>query len=134
MDKVASVGWIGLAIGIPVIFVLIGSVVFSIFGIARPVAAMTKAMEKLAAGDFDVVLPGLARGDEVGGMARAVETFKIKAIERARHEAEHKDAETRAMAAERKAEMHRLADRFEAAIADVVNAVTTASTELEGSA
>jgi methyl-accepting chemotaxis protein len=133
-EKIEAAGWIGLAIGVSVILVLIGSVVFSIFGIARPIAAMTKAMEKLGAGDFEVVLPGLSRSDEVGGMARAVELFKVKAVERARDEAAHKDAEARAVAAERKAEMHKLADTFEAAIADVVTTVSTASGALEAAA
>ena len=48
---------------------------------------------KLAAGDFDVVLPGLGRKDEIGAMADAVEQFKVKAIERARREAEQEEAE-----------------------------------------
>jgi methyl-accepting chemotaxis protein len=45
---------------------------------------MTSAMRALAAGDFDVVLPGLGRQDEIGDVAAAVETFKAKAVEKAR--------------------------------------------------
>src|ERR1700736_1325047 len=37
--------------------------------ISRPVVAMSKAMHELAAGNFEVQLPGLARRDEVGQMA-----------------------------------------------------------------
>src|SRR3954449_11753001 len=44
--------------------------------ISQPVVAMTKAMRELAVGNFDVQLPGLGRGDEVGQMARAIEEFK----------------------------------------------------------
>jgi len=133
-EKIESAGQVGLAIGLPVVFVLIGSVVFSIFGVARPIAAMTRAMQKLAAGDFDVVLPGLGRGDEIGGMAHAVEAFKLKAVERARQEADMQEAARRTQAAARKVEMQKLADVFEAAIANVVDTVSTASSELESAA
>jgi len=125
---------LGLAIGLPVILVLIGSAVFSMFAVARPIAAMTAAMQNLASGNFDVVLPGLGRGDEIGGMAHAVEMFKVKAIERARTEAEEKEAEARAHAAERKADLQRFANTFEAEIAGVVETVSSASTRLEGAA
>jgi methyl-accepting chemotaxis protein len=45
---------------------------------------MTSAMRNLASGNFDVVLPGVDRRDEIGEMARAVEAFKVNAAERAR--------------------------------------------------
>jgi methyl-accepting chemotaxis protein len=127
-------GWMVPALGAAVVLVLIGSVVFCMLDIARPIAAMTAAMKNLASGHFDVILPGLKRRDEIGGMAQAVEAFKVKAIERAHLEAEHKEAETRAAAAARKAEMQRLADTFEAAIANVVDTVSSASTNLEAAA
>src|SRR5262245_21391287 len=133
-ELIENTGRIGLAIGLPVVFVLIGSVVFSIFNVARPISAMTAAMKKLAAGDFDVVLPGLGRADEVGGMAQAVEGFKLKAIERARQEADMQEAARRTQAAARKVEMQKLADVFEAAIANVVETVSTTSSELESAA
>src|SRR5262249_34338807 len=38
-------------------------------GISRPMIAMCKAMRELAGGNFDVVLPGLGRKDELGEMA-----------------------------------------------------------------
>src|SRR2546430_2417132 len=42
-------------------------------GISRPMTAICKAMRELAGGNFDVVLPGLGRKDELGEMAGAVE-------------------------------------------------------------
>jgi methyl-accepting chemotaxis protein len=126
--------WMGPAVGAAVVLVLIGSVVFSMLNIARPIAAMTAAMKHMASGHFDVVLPGLKRTDEIGGMAQAVEAFKVKAVERARTEAEQKEVQTRAVAAQRKADMQKLADTFEAAIANVVNTVSAASTNLEAAA
>ena len=38
--------------------------------------AMCKAMRELAGGNFDVVLPGLGRKDELGEMAGAVEEYE----------------------------------------------------------
>ncbi|HKG00455.1 MAG TPA: HAMP domain-containing methyl-accepting chemotaxis protein [Xanthobacteraceae bacterium] len=132
--QIERASWMAPAVGSAVVLVLLGSVVFSMLNIARPLAAMTAAMKHLASGHFDVVLPGLKRTDEIGGMAQAVEAFKVKAIERARTEAEQKEVQTHAAAAQRKAEMQRLADTFEAAIANVVNTVSSASTSLEAAA
>ena len=49
--------------------------------------AMSLALNKLELGNFDVVLPGLDRSDELGDMARSIEQFKIKALEKAREAA-----------------------------------------------
>jgi methyl-accepting chemotaxis protein len=58
-------------------------------------------------------------------MAAAVEVFRANAVERIQIEPEHKQAETRAAAAHQ-AEMHQLADEFEAAVVNIVNSVSTA--------
>ena len=58
--------------------------------IGRPLNAMTGAMNELASGKFDVVLPGLGRQDEIGEIAGAVERFKVNLAEKARAEAEEK--------------------------------------------
>jgi methyl-accepting chemotaxis protein len=54
--------------------------------IARPVAAMTNAMRRLAAGDNSVEVPARGRKDEIGDMAGAVVYFKDAAIEKIRIE------------------------------------------------
>jgi methyl-accepting chemotaxis protein len=102
--------------------------------LTKPLRGMVRDMGKLAAGDFAVVLPGLGRSDEIGAMAEAVEQFKIKAIERARRDAEQEEAGRRASAAQRKTELHRLADGFEASVGDMVAAVASLSQELEDAA
>jgi methyl-accepting chemotaxis protein len=65
-----------------------GAMLFAFFGISRPLDALTGSMKELAGGNFDVVLPGLGRKDEIGGIAGAVEDFKVKAAEKARLEAD----------------------------------------------
>ncbi|QQO20499.1 HAMP domain-containing protein [Bradyrhizobium diazoefficiens] len=125
---------LAILIGALAMFVLVGSWLMSFLTIARPIRALTVAMDKLAGGDFSVVLPGLGRKDEVGDVAAAVEKFKIVSERKAREEAEAKISQEQAAAAQRKAEMHKLADGFEAAIGEIVDTVSSAATELEASA
>ena len=68
-------------------------------------------MLELAGGNFNVALPGLGRKDEIGDVANAVETFKIKAEEKARSESEAR-AEAR----------DRLMQEFDAAVGGIVKA------------
>jgi methyl-accepting chemotaxis protein len=138
------------------LLVMAGLILVVLRQVTRPLTAITKAMSELGNGNFDVVLPGLGRKDEIGDMAQAVEDFKIKATEKARREAEEQHARERAAAAEkatieerraaerqaseereeavRKATMHRLADEFEAAVGGIIETVSSASTELEAAA
>ena len=44
--------------------------------ITRPIPRLAKAMEQISAGDLETTVPYIARGNEVGGMARAVEVFR----------------------------------------------------------
>ena len=103
-------------------------------GIIRPLSGLTAGMKELAGGNFGVILPGLDRKDEVGDMAQAVETFKVKAEDKAREEAETKIKQDEVLARQRKAEMARMADDFESAVGQIVATVSSASTQLEASA
>jgi methyl-accepting chemotaxis protein len=90
--------------------------------VSNPITALTHSMRQLAAGNFDVVLPGLARKDEVGNIARAVDEFKVKAAEKAQHEAAEKAEQDRRAEAERQAALTKMADDFQAAVGDIVRA------------
>jgi methyl-accepting chemotaxis protein len=133
-QEMAASERLGMMVGVCAVLVLIGSWLMSFLTIARPIRALTMAMDKLAGGDFSVVLPGLGRKDEVGGVAAAVEKFKIVSEQKAREEAEAKIRQDQAAAAQRKAEMHKLANGFEAAVGEIVDTVSSAATELEASA
>jgi methyl-accepting chemotaxis protein len=102
--------------------------------ISRPVVAMSKAMRELAAGNFEVQLPGLDRRDEVGQMAHAVQEFKLQALAKAERETAEREEKNREMAKARRAELHSLADSFEAAVGSIIEIVGSASSELERSA
>jgi methyl-accepting chemotaxis protein len=123
-----------LVIGLAVALLLAVTCVLLIVTIARPIAALTKSMLELAEGNFAVVLPGLGRKDEVGDVASAVEKFKVVSEQKAREEAEAKMKQDQIAVQQRKADMHRLADSFEAAVGEIVQTVSAASTELEASA
>jgi methyl-accepting chemotaxis protein len=102
--------------------------------ISRPVVAMSKALHELAVGNFDVHLPGLTRGDEVGQMARAIQDFKAQAITKAERETSEREEKNRELALTRRAELHNLAESFETAVGNIIEKVGTASGELESSA
>jgi methyl-accepting chemotaxis protein len=121
-----------LAAGLVLLITLAVSVLVA-RGIARPLQRITGAMKDLAGGKLDVEVPGTGRRDEVGEMAEAVEVFKSNAATRQGLEAEQKEAETRAVA-QRKADMQRLADDFEGAVGQIVETVSSASSQLEASA
>ncbi|WP_430624945.1 methyl-accepting chemotaxis protein [Rhodopseudomonas sp. P1] len=116
-----------------VLVVLLAASVFMGRRITNPIHAMTAAMNDLAGGNLQVAVPGVGRSDEIGEMADAVQVFKTNAVERLRLEAEQVEQESRA-AAQRKADMVKLADDFEAAVGEIIHTVSSAATELEASA
>ena len=125
--------WIAIAIAAIAILVLSAGILIG-RSVGRPLTAMTAAMSELANGNFAIVLPGLGRSDEIGNIARAIEAFKVKAEQKARDEATAKLREDQIAAEQRRADMHRLADQFETAVCEIVETISSASTELEASA
>jgi methyl-accepting chemotaxis protein len=81
-------------------------------GISRPLVALTEGMRELAGGNFEVVLPGLDRMDEIGEIATAVETFKVKSAEKVALEA---DEQLRRQKAEADAQAAAATERARAA-------------------
>ncbi|WP_027533099.1 methyl-accepting chemotaxis protein [Bradyrhizobium sp. WSM3983] len=106
---------------------------FTSRSIAAPIRGMTSAMGSLAGGDTSTAIPCVGRTDEIGEMANAVQVFKESMIEADRLRAEQAQMEVRA-AAQRKADMNRLAGQFEDAIGDIVKTLSSSSTELEAAA
>ncbi|MGC2774503.1 MAG: methyl-accepting chemotaxis protein [Bradyrhizobium sp.] len=102
-------------------------------GVSRPITAMTDAMRKLAGGDMSAHIPGTERKNEIGKMASAVLVFKDNAIETERLRAEQAEAEKLAVE-QRKRDMRELANSFEGAVGQIIETVSSASTELEASA
>ena len=116
------------------VFLIIGGGLLSVgLGVIRPMTGMTSVMARLAGGDLDIEIPSLKRADEVGAMARAVQVFREKSSRVRLMETEQAELKVRAEQ-ERKAAMGRVADGFEQAIGKIVEAVSSASLEIETAA
>ena len=97
--------------------------------ISKPLADIQQVMGVLAGGDLGMHVPHLAKRDEIGAMAHALNVFKESAIERARLEdaAKIKDA---AAHNERRQFLHSLAMEFEQNIQSIIGSVASASSQL----
>jgi methyl-accepting chemotaxis protein len=113
---------------------LAGPVIFTFLGVARPLTRLNGALGRMAAGELNIEIPGANRGDEVGDMAKTVVVIRENAEQKARDEAEAKANQDKHAAQQRKADMIKLADDFESAVGEIVETVSSASTELEASA
>ena len=101
--------------------------------IGKPLAMMTTTMGKLADGDTSVQVPATDRQDDIGEMARTVETFKNNAIELERSTAA-REAEKAKAEEEKRLAMRKLADDFEHSVRTVVDSVTGASGQVQSTA
>ncbi|MEA1652484.1 HAMP domain-containing methyl-accepting chemotaxis protein [Nitrospirillum sp. BR 11164] len=101
--------------------------------ITRPVNLLRGVMETMAGGARQVDVPGVARGDEIGAMARAVEVFKESLIQGDALAAEQATLKA-AAEAQRKAAMASAADHFEATVRAVVDKVATAAADIQTTA
>ncbi|GHD54519.1 hypothetical protein GCM10017083_32140 [Thalassobaculum fulvum] len=88
-------------------------------GITLPIRSMTEAMNRLAADDTEVEVPGRDRKDEIADMAKAVQVFKENAERMRVMEAEKAEADRRA-AEDKQRAMAELADSFEQSVGSVV--------------
>jgi len=123
---VALVGLLSAALFIAAALVLARSV-------TQPIRLIQGAMERLAAGDHTIGVPGADRGDEIGDMARAVGIFKENAIAMVRLRAEQESIRAEAEAANR-THLLGLADRFEREVKQTVDLVADRSLAIRDTA
>jgi methyl-accepting chemotaxis protein len=117
-----------------VVLLVIGAGLFGMgLGVIKPVSRMTEVMQRLAEGRLDSDIPSLARTDEIGSMARAVQVFKDSALRVKAMESEQAAFQDK-LEADRKAAMHQVAEGFEKAVGNIVEAVSAASAEIEAAA
>src|SRR6266567_2669313 len=133
----AQVAWanrLNVGMAIVVMGSLIGAMAFSFLGVARPMTRLNGALGEMAGGNLSVVIPGASRGDEIGDLAKTVTVIRENAEQKARDELKAKLKQDEILAGQRRVEMVRLADQFEGAVSEIVETVSSASTELEASA
>jgi methyl-accepting chemotaxis protein len=101
--------------------------------VVKPLSRLKMRMAGLSTGELDAPVIDVDRHDEIGEMARTVQVFKGAMIETDRLRAEQTELEQRQLQ-QRKEDMHRLADDFEGAVGEIIETVSSASSELESSA
>ncbi|MFB0489925.1 methyl-accepting chemotaxis protein [Methylobacterium sp. OAE515] len=101
--------------------------------VAAPIAAMTRAMQLLAANDLAVALPAAERQDELGAMAGALRVFRESVLLARAREAEA-DRTRVAVEQQRRIAMQAVAADFESAVCEIVGTVALAAAELRGTA
>jgi methyl-accepting chemotaxis protein len=119
--------------GIGIAFALSVGLLITVFGIVKPMHTLVAVLQRMAKGDR-LEITGMERGDEVGETARAVNDIRTMVAETAAREAEAKLTEEARAASQRKADMHKMADQFQAAVGQIVDTVSSTSTELEAAA
>jgi methyl-accepting chemotaxis protein len=134
----ASIATYATARGMVITAIVIGAVIaiaatlLMIRSVSTPVRKMTAAMRRLAERDTGVVIPGAERGDEIGEMAKAVETFRDGMIRADRLAAEQEEARAAAEAQRQRREA--LTKDFVDQVAGIVTTLSSATEQVRGSA
>ncbi|OJX77401.1 methyl-accepting chemotaxis protein [Magnetospirillum sp. 64-120] len=101
--------------------------------ISVPLRRLNAATQTLASGERSLQVPGVEAGDEIGDMARSVEIFRQGLIRADSLQAEQESVAARAEA-QRSADLHGLADRFERDVKGLVQTVGRSAASLHGTA
>jgi methyl-accepting chemotaxis protein len=121
----------GLAV-LALLGVLAGVTVMLRRRVIAPLATITEAVSELAGGRHDVTIPATDRTDEIGTMAKSLQVFKeVLIANKAADAAAAVEADAKIQRGQRVDTMTR---DFEAMIGEIVDIVSSASTELEASA
>ncbi len=123
--------FIAVGIGLVVLF-SVATALALIRHIARPIAAMTGAMRRLAGHDLTVAVPSMGRGDEIGAMAAAVQVFKDSMTEADRLSAEQQAEH--AGRRQRTVRLEGLVSEFERQVGSTIATLASASSQMETTA
>ena len=122
--------WLVSALVMLVALAGVGGVILGMIG---PIRTMTDAMRALAGGKTDLAVPALARDDEIGEMAKAVQVFKDSALENERLK-EAQSAARAAAAAAQKTALRQMAETVERETGTAVAAVARNTHNADGAA
>jgi len=101
--------------------------------IVRPITRLSNAMASMSKNQLDITIHGQDRRDEIGDMARAAQVFKEGLVEAVRLRSDQLGLAKRTEI-DKKDSMHRLASEFQSAVGNIIDAVSSASTELAATA
>ncbi len=107
------------------------AILYFVFGrrVVAPLTQLGAVVTRLAEQDYKAEVPNIDRQDEIGDMARAVQIFKQNGIERERLEAEQRNE--RSAKERRAAQMERLTLEFETKVGNLVQLLSTASSDMQ---
>jgi methyl-accepting chemotaxis protein len=98
--------------------------------VTRPLASVTEALTAIAEGRDDVAIDCDDRGDEIGEIARTLAVFRNASAERQRLREEQVTSAV-AAAEQRKAELQRFVDAFQASAGGIIDNVMSSSDAFE---
>ena len=115
-----------------ILFGLGAGFVIGQYGISQPLVLLKAVMEAFSRKDLRAEVPGVARRDELGDMARTVEIFRINALDVARlEEAAMVERQTELR---RQSTLEQLIAGFRSFVGDVVNSVNSEAGNMSGTA
>jgi methyl-accepting chemotaxis protein len=100
--------------------------------IARPISAMTSAMNRLAGGDKSIAIPAHQNKDEIGEMAKAVDVFKQNMIKADSLTAEQQGEQARKEARQKAIDTY--IGEFDRSVREALGALASAATEMRATA
>jgi len=128
----SSALWMVTAILAGTLMVGIGLSVYMVRDVTVGIASIVKPMQALGEGNLGADIPHRGETTEIGAMADALQVFKEALIaKQAADEAAARDAEAKI---ERGRRVDSITREFEAVIGEIVNTVSSASSQLESSA
>ncbi len=120
------VAGLGIAVGAA------GAWSVSTYGVVKPLAAAIECLRRLANGELGLEIAGRGRKDEMGDIANAMLVFQDNAVQRQKLLQEQAVEQESRLA--RAATVQRLIQDFEGSMAEVVDVIAAATTELEATA
>ncbi len=119
---------INLAVAVVMVIGLVFATWVIIYRLMRPLASIGRAMQTVSQGNFDVVVPGVGRRDEIGALANALEHFREEGLEKQRLAAIQREQEqAEAERNQRGSLMRQLADQLDATMQHIVEMISAAT-------
>ncbi len=128
MDVLTVVGGVALVI----LLIVVGSSMMISRSITKPLSFISGNMQRLAEGDKSIEVKFTDQSNEIGDLSRTMEVFLEKTVEMDRMREENEETQRRAED-EKRAMMAKMADDFETSVGQVVDQVSSASTEMQAS-
>ncbi|WP_170122169.1 methyl-accepting chemotaxis protein [Breoghania corrubedonensis] len=122
----------GIALSVLLLAIAGGILYFSNRTVLRPLKCVAGEIVALAGGARDIAVTGTERADEIGDMARAVDIFRVDAIERERLEDEHRRNQRARETRQQRVEQ--LIETFRATTQGLLSSVEETNADLQSTA